>query len=100
MDENELESSTLGASEVNTLIKAAELKIDNTDFAGKKKKKQSDTTSFSKILFTFADGKDKMHITLAFIAALVSGAGMPSASFLFGNIINGFGGKPNEDVII
>lgn len=41
-----------------------------------------------------------MYITVGFIAAIVSGAGMPSASFLFGNIINGFGGTPDEDVII
>ncbi len=53
---------------------------------------------YSKILLTFADGKDKLLITLGYITAIATGAGLPSFVFIFGDIVNTFG--PSQKDIV
>jgi hypothetical protein len=53
---------------------------------------------YSKILLTFADGKDKLLITLGYFTAIATGAGLPSFVFIFGDIVNTFG--PSQKDIV
>ncbi len=43
---------------------------------------------------TFADRKDKTLIALGYTTAIITGLGLPSFTFIFGDIINSFG--PNS----
>ena len=54
--------------------------------------------SYSKILLTYADRKDKCLIAFGYFAAIITGLGLPSFVFLFGDIVDGFG--PNSTDII
>ena len=53
---------------------------------------------FSKILLTQASKADKILIGIGYGAAMLTGLGLPSFVFLFGNIINSFG--PNEKDVL
>jgi ATP-binding cassette, subfamily B (MDR/TAP), member 1 len=46
---------------------------------------------YGKILFTQADGTDKFLMWSGYFFAVVTGLGIPSFTFLFGDIINDFG---------
>jgi hypothetical protein len=49
-----------------------------------------DTVSYGKILLTYADGTDKLLMGLGYFFSILTGIGLPSFSYLFGNIFNDF----------
>src|SRR5690606_5694226 len=51
--------------------------------------------NFGTILLTQADGTDKMLMALGFGMAFLNGLGLPSFTFLYGNIINAFADEKN-----
>ena len=53
---------------------------------------------YSKILLTYADRQDKFLIAGGFFTAIITGLGLPSFVFLFGDIINSFG--PNSHDVV
>ena len=60
----------------------------------KKHKQQSeeakDTVTYGKILLTYADGTDKTMMTFGYVFAITTGLGLPSFTFLFGDIVVNF----------
>lgn len=44
---------------------------------------------------TYADSTDKTLIRIGYLAAIITGLAMPSFVFIFGDIINSFGGTEN-----
>lgn len=69
------------------LIDQVKTKIDTKE---KEKEALKQKVTFGTILMTHADGTDKMLIALGFGMAAVNGLGLPSFTFLAGNIINAF----------
>jgi ATP-binding cassette subfamily B (MDR/TAP) protein 1 len=69
------------------------------DAREKEKAAAKDKINLGTILMTQADGKDKFLITLSFIMAFITGAGLPSFTFLYGNIINAFGSDSADSMI-
>ena len=60
----------------------------------------SDTVAYGKILLTYANGTDKILMAFGYFFAIVTGLGIPSFTYLFGDVINDFGGKESiTDVI-
>jgi ATP-binding cassette, subfamily B (MDR/TAP), member 1 len=62
------------------------------DKKGNKKAKQ-ETVPYSKILLTYADRTDKVLMTLGYLTSIITGLGLPSFVFLFGDIVDDFGSK-------
>jgi ABC transporter transmembrane region len=62
------------------------------------KDKQKLMVPYSKILLTYADRSDKILITCGFLTAIITGLGLPSFVFLFGDIVNSFG--PNTTDVV
>ena len=62
------------------------------------KAKSQEQAPYSQILTTFADGKDKALIGLGYATAIITGLGLPSFVFIFGDIINSFG--PNQKNVV
>ena len=56
----------------------------------KEKREQTDSVPYSKILFSYSDGCDKFLMWIGYFMALVTGLGLPSFTFLFGDIVNDF----------
>ena len=50
-----------------------------------------ETVPYSKILLTYADSTDKTLMALGYFTAIITGLGLPSFVFLFGDIIDDFG---------
>lgn len=53
---------------------------------------------YKKILLTYADQQDKLFIAVGYFTAILTGLGLPSFVFLWGNIVNGF--MPGENTSI
>ena len=53
----------------------------------------SQTVPYGKILFTYADRSDKIFMGIGYALAIITGLGLPSFVFLFGNVIDSFGGN-------
>ncbi len=51
--------------------------------------------SYSKILLTQADGFDKLLMSLGYVTSAITGIGLPSFVFLFGDIVDEFGKDGN-----
>ena len=51
---------------------------------------EQETVPYSKILMTFADGTDKILMSFGYFFAVVTGLGVPSFTFLFGDIVVNF----------
>jgi len=51
--------------------------------------------SYSKILLANADSRDKAILGIGIFASILTGLGLPSFVFLFGDIINAFGDNPD-----
>ncbi len=47
---------------------------------------------------TYADGTDKLLMSLGYFFAILTGIGLPSFTYLFGSIINDFT-NPNESIV-
>ena len=47
---------------------------------------------YSKILLTYADSTDKWLMAFGYFMSIATGIAMPSFVFIFGDIINSFGG--------
>ncbi|XP_039124515.1 ABC transporter B family member 4-like isoform X2 [Dioscorea cayenensis subsp. rotundata] len=62
------------------------------------KKKQEGKVSFFK-LFSFADTKDVVLMTIGTIAAMANGFSMPLMTFIFGELINTFGHANKTNVV-
>lgn len=84
-----------GDDKIGQLAYLVKQKVENHKAESAKSKLQA---PYSKILLTFADGKDKLLITLGYITAIATGAGLPSFVFIFGDIVNTFG--PNQNDIV
>lgn len=54
---------------------------------------------YSKILLTFADQTDKILIACGYVTAIVTGLGLPSFVFLFGDIVDSFGGGSTTNIV-
>ena len=54
------------------------------------KTKTQEQASYSKILTTFADKKDKILITIGYLTAVITGLSVPSFVIIFGDIVNSF----------
>lgn len=55
-----------------------------------KELKELSPVPYSKILFTYADRKDKLLIVIGLISSSLCGLGLPSIVFLFGDIADSF----------
>ena len=51
--------------------------------------------SYFKILLTYAEKKDKMLIIGGYSMAIISGFGLPSILFIWGNILNAYTDSPD-----
>jgi ATP-binding cassette subfamily B (MDR/TAP) protein 1 len=60
------------------------------------KLKNTQVVPYSKILLTYADSKDKMLIAFGYFMAIATGVALPSFVFIFGDIINSFGGSDQD----
>ena len=58
------------------------------------KERSQEQAPYGQILTTFADRSDKTLIALGYTTAIVTGLGLPSFVFIFGDITNSFG--PNS----
>lgn len=58
----------------------------------------SETVPYGKILMTYADGMDKLLMSLGYFFAILTGIGLPSFTYLFGSIINNFT-DPTESIV-
>jgi hypothetical protein len=45
---------------------------------------------YSKLLLTYANGKDKLLMSLGYFFALATGCGIPAFTYLMGNFLNSF----------
>ncbi|KAJ4781637.1 ABC transporter B family member 11 [Rhynchospora pubera] len=74
----------------------------DTDFNGEKKKKAVELEK-KKVplykLFTFADGFDVTMMVIGGVAAMANGMAQPMMTFIFGDVINAFGGGTNQNVL-
>ena len=60
----------------------------------------SETVPYGKILNTYADRTDKVLMTLGYFFSIVTGLGLPSFTFLFGDIVVSFtGGGSMTDTV-
>lgn len=86
----------MGISEdrLDQLIYQVNQRIDEKK--GNKKTKE-ETVPYSKILLTYADRTDKILISLGYFTSIITGLGLPSFVFLFGDIVDDFGAK--QDII-
>ena len=62
------------------------------------KERSQEQAPYGQILTTFADRGDKTLIALGYTTAIVTGLGLPSFVFIFGDIINSFG--PNSKNVV
>ena len=69
------------------------------DAKKEEKMKKQEAVPYSKILLTFADRSDKILMAGGYITAIITGIGLPSFVFLFGNIVDTFGGDSIVDKI-
>ena len=58
--------------------------------ANLEKEAASETVPYSKIQMTYADRTDKLLMGFGYACAFITGAGMPSMMFIFGDILNSF----------
>lgn len=72
---------------IQKLIEVAKEKIKKDQEATKA---ASDAVPYSKILLTYADGTDKVLMGFGYFFAIVTGLGIPSFTFLFGDIVVNF----------
>ncbi|CDW84334.1 abc transporter [Stylonychia lemnae] len=73
--------------EIRQLIDQVNLK---TQTLRQEKKAKTDLAPYGKILLTYADKNDKIMITVGYIFSILTGIGLPSFVFLFGDIVNSF----------
>jgi hypothetical protein len=64
--------------------------VDDVKRAGGAKSKQ-ESVPYAKILLTYADRTDKILMGLGYLTAIITGLGLPSFVFLFGDITDEFG---------
>jgi hypothetical protein len=55
--------------------------------------------SYFKLLFTHADGTDKLLMFVGYFACVVSGVALPSMSLLFGNLSGGITAGKTDEVV-
>jgi ATP-binding cassette, subfamily B (MDR/TAP), member 1 len=64
----------------------------------KSKEEEKLQVPYSKILLTYADRKDKCLMICGYASSIISGLGLPSFVFLFGDIVDSFG-PGSSDII-
>jgi len=81
------------SEKTDQLIVQVENRLEETEL---EKQKSSETTSLKKLLLTHADRQDKILMTIGFTIAILNGFALPSFVFIFGDIIDSFGGKESD----
>jgi ATP-binding cassette subfamily B (MDR/TAP) protein 1 len=64
----------------------------------KEKEEEKLMAPYSKILLTYADKKDKCLMIFGYLSSIITGLGLPSFVFLFGDIVDSFGPKSTNVV--
>lgn len=80
------------------LVKNVEAKLEEAKSLKDTRKNNLKGASYKKILMTYADGTDKLLLTIGLLFAIASGFAQPSFTFLFGDIANGIGGGDSSKV--
>jgi ATP-binding cassette subfamily B (MDR/TAP) protein 1 len=81
-------------------VLAAVQKKIRDEAAGKEGGAASDAQApYRKILLTFASKGDKCYLALGYAAAAIAGVALPAFTFMFGDIVNGFGGSDVSGVV-
>ena len=86
----------LRKEDVKQLIDQVNLK---TQTIRQEKKAKTDLAPYGKILFTYADRNDKIMIYTGYFFSILTGIGLPTFVFLFGDIVNSFTGNNVLDAI-
>ncbi|CDW88003.1 abc transporter family protein [Stylonychia lemnae] len=86
----------LDADLLDQLVNQSKQRIEATKI---EKQTAKDQVPYSKLLLTYADRTDKILMSLGFLFAFCTGAGMPSLVFLFGDIVNVFQDGNDHSVV-
>lgn len=80
---------------MDTLVNKADKTIDDFE---KQEEKDKETAPYTKILLTYADRTDRVLLFLGYFFSFASGIGMPSFSYLLGDVMVNFT-DPNIDLL-
>ena len=80
---------------IQQLIKQSNEKLEKEKDA---LKAAAETVPYGKILLTFADGTDKLLMGMGYFFAILTGVGVPSFTFLFGDIVVNFT-DPSQSIV-
>ena len=75
------------------LLKDLDEKIENTKIGDDEEESvdMSEAMPYFKMLLTYADGSDKCYLAIGWSLAMLTGAGLPAFSVLFGDLVDGTG---------